>query len=79
MPLPSSALPSFTDTSEASSLLMVPVPVSVEVTPEGALDTDRLTVKVSSYSTTASSLVDTVKLLVSPFVPLKLSAEVFGV
>ena len=65
-------------TVAASSLSIVPVPVSVAVTPEGALDTDRPTVKVSSASNTASSVVETVKVFVSPFVPVKLSALVFS-
>ena len=62
-----------------SSFLIVPVPVSVAVTPDGALETARLTVKVSSPSTTASSVVDTVNFLVSFAVPLNESAVVLAV
>ncbi len=65
MPLPSSAFASFTVTAALSSLLMVPVPVSVAVTPLGAFDTVSPTVKVSLASRTASSAVETVKVLVS--------------
>ena len=62
---------------EASSL-MVPVPVSVDVTPEGASETLRPTVKVSLVSTTASCVVETVKVLVSLAVPSNESADVFS-
>ena len=58
---------------------MVPVPVSPDATPAGALDTDRLTVKVSSDSTTPSSVVDTVKVCVSWAVPAKSMPAVFRV
>ena len=75
---PSEALASSIVTSAASSLLMVPVPVSVDVTPDGASDTLKLTVKVSLASNTTSAVVATLKLFVSPAVPLKLSAEVFS-
>ena len=79
--LPSLALASFTVTVAlvASSSLIVPVPVSVDVTPEGASETDRPTVKVSVPSTTASSFVDTVNVLVSFAVPVKVSALVLAV
>ena len=49
------------------------------MTPSGALDRVRLTVKVSSFSTTASSVVATVKVFVSFFVPAKVIAAVFAV
>ena len=76
IPSPSSALASLMVTAALSSLLMVPVPVSVEVTPE--FETLNPTVKVSSASSTASSVVETMKVLVSPLVPVKLSAVVFS-
>ena len=78
---PSLALASFTVTAASwlSSLLIVPVPVSVDVMPEGASDTVRPTVKVSLPSTTASSVVDTVNVSVSLAVPVKLSAVVLAV
>ena len=62
-----------------SSSVMVPVAGSPAVTPEGAFDTLRLTAKVSSSSTTASSMVATVKVCSSPTVPVKLSAAVLAV
>ena len=62
-----------------SSSLMVPVAGSPTVTSGAASDTARLTVKVSLSSTASSSMVDTVKLCVSPAVPAKVSAEVFSV
>ena len=61
-----------------SSSLIVPVPVSLAVTPDGASETDSPTVNVSSPSTTASSVVDTVNVFVSPFVPVNESADVFS-
>ena len=78
---PSSADASATVTAGVapSSSAMVPVAGSPAVTPEGAFDTLRLTAKVSSVSTTASSMVATVKVCSSPAVPLKLSAAVFSV
>ena len=75
---PSDALASPIVTSALSSSLIVPVPVSVAVTPDGALDTARSTWKVSSASSTASPVVDTVKVSVSPAVPVKVSAVVFS-
>ena len=56
---------------------MVPVPVSVAVTPEK--EAVKLTVKVSLLSTAPSSVVATVKVWVSLTVPLKVSAVVFSV
>ena len=56
---------------------MVPVPVSVAVTPE--LEEVKLTVKVSLASSMASSLVDTVKVFFSLAVPVKESAVVLAV
>ena len=81
MASPSSALASLTVTVAPSSLLMVPVPVSVAVTvvPVGAAETVRPTVKVSFASRTASSVVDTVKVWVSPLVPVKVNAVVLAV
>ena len=78
MPSPSSALASFTVTAALSSSLMVPVPVSLTVTPVGAPDTLKPTVKVSLASSTASSSVETVNVLVSPLVPLKSRSAVFS-
>ena len=77
---PSSALASFTVTVALSSLLMVPVPVALAVMSSVSVvsETLRPTVKVSSPSTMASSVVDTVKVLVSPLVPLKERAAVFS-
>ena len=78
--LPSDALASLTVTVAPSSLLMVPVPVSVEVIRLLSVvpEMDRPTVKVSLASTTASSVVETVKVLVSLAVPVKESAVVFS-
>ena len=76
---PSSALLSSTVTAALSSSVTVPVPVSVAVIPDGASETVRPTVKVSSASRIASSVVETVNVFVSPFVPVKLSAVVFSV
>ena len=76
---PSDALPSSIVTSAPSSLLIVPVPVSVDVTPAGASETLKPTVKVSSPSSTASSFVATVSVFVSPAVPVKLIPAVFAV
>ena len=58
---------------------MVPVAVSVAVTDADVPVTARLTVKVSAASTTASWVVETVKLCVSPAVPAKVSEAVFSV
>ena len=71
-PLPSAALMSSTVTWALSLSLMMPAAVSVSVT--SALVEDRLTVKVSVPSRTASSNVATVNCCVSPAVPAKLRA-----
>ena len=80
MASPSSASASAMVTSAWSSLLTVPVASSVSVTdvPAGASEAVRPTVKVSSASSTSSSVVDTVKLCVSPLVPVKVRAAVFS-
>ena len=62
-----------------SSSMIVPVAVSVAVTVAVVPDTARLTVNVSFDSTVESSVVATVKLCVSPAVPLNVSAVVFSV
>ncbi len=62
-----------------SSLVIVPVAVPVAVAVKVVPDTARPTVKVSSGSTTVSSAVDTVKVFVSPAVPVNVSAAVFSV
>ena len=62
---------------EALSLI-VPVPVSVAVMPDGASETPRPTVKTSLVSTTSSCVVETVKVWVSLAVPVKESAVVFS-
>ena len=59
--------------------LIVPVAVSVDVTVAEVPETDRLTVKVSASSSAVSSVVATVKLCVSPAVPVNVSADVFSV
>ena len=74
---PSDALALLMVTAALSSLLIVPVPVSVAVMPD--FEVLKPTVKVSLASNTASSMVDTEKVLVSPFVPLKESAVVLAV
>ena len=76
---PSSALASAIVTVALSSLVMVPVAVSVAVTVVDVPETLKPTVKVSSASTTSSSVVATVKVFVSPAVPSNLSAPVFSV
>ena len=78
---PSSAAASsmVTAASAPSSLLIVPVAVSVAVTVAEVSVTARLTVKVSWCSFVVSSVVDTVKLCVSPAVPAKVRAAVFSV
>ena len=76
---PSSAEASSIVTAAASSSVIVPRPVSVAVTLACVPDTVRPTVKVSSASESVSSVVATVKVCVSPFVPAKLSAAVFSV
>ena len=75
---PSFALASLMVMVELSSLLIVPVPVSLDVIPFGAFDTLNPTVNVSLPSTFASSVVETVNVSVSPFVPVKVSAVVFS-
>ena len=62
-----------------SSSLIVPVAVSVAPTAACVPETARLTVKVSSASNTSSAVVATVKVFVSPAVPVKLRAAVFAV
>ena len=62
-----------------SSSMIVPVAGLPAVTPAGASDRLRLTVKVSSVSPAASSVVSTVKVCVSPAAPVKVSADVFSV
>ena len=79
IPSPSSADSSPIVTAGASSLLMVPVAVSLAVTGAEVLETLRLTVKVSFGSTSVSSVVATVKLRVSPAVPVNVSTPVFSV
>ena len=85
MESPSSAHVSATVTAAAtglvsrSSSVMVPVAVSVALTVAEVPETARLTVKVSSVSTSESSVVATVKDLVSPAAPVKRSAAVFSV
>ena len=76
---PSAALVSamVTAASAPSSLVIVPVAVSVAVT--DVSETLRPTVKVSSGSASVSSIVATVKLCVSPAVPVNVSAAVFSV
>ena len=76
---PSAAEASAMVTVALSSSVMVTTAASPNVTPLGPPDTLRLTVKVSSSSTTASSMVSTVKVCSSPAVPVKLSAAVFAV
>ena len=77
--VPSLALASFTVTAALSSLLIVPVPVSLDVMVRDVPDTVRPIVKVSSASKTASSVVETVNVFVSLAVPVKLSAVVLAV
>ena len=62
-----------------SSSVMAPVAGPPTTTPAEASDTLRLTVNVSSLSTTASSTVSTVRACRSPAVPVKRNGEVFGV
>ncbi len=62
-----------------SSLRIVPVAVSLAVTVADVPDTPRLTVNVSSASTMASSVVATVKVLVSRAFPVKPIPAVFSV
>ena len=62
-----------------SSSVTVPVAVSVAVTVVWVPETVRPTVNVSSFSTSASSVVATVKDCVSPRVPMKVMGAVFAV
>ncbi len=62
-----------------SSSWIVPVAVSVAVIVAVVPETVRLTVNVSSGSTSHSGRVATVKVCVSPAVPAKLRAAVFSV
>ena len=62
-----------------SSLVIVPVAVSVAATSVAAPETSRFTMNVSSGSASASSVVATVNVFVSPAVPVKVSAAVFAV
>ena len=76
---PSSADASATVNAGAgSSLTIVPV-AGVAVTASDVPETLRLTVKVSSGSWTASSVVSTSRVFDSPAVPAKVSAAVFSV
>ena len=68
-----------TSASAPSSLVIVPVAVSVAVTGAVVPDTAKLTVNVSWCSLSVSSVVETVKLCVSPAVPANVSADVFSV
>ena len=79
MDLPSVALPPTMVRVALSSLLIVPVAVEVAVTLWVVPEILKPTVNVSSASISSSSLVETLKLCVSPAVPLKLSAVVFSV
>ena len=76
---PSLAEASSMVTAVLSSSLTAPVAVSVAVTAAVVSDTARPTVNVSFGSTSVSSVVVTVKLCVSPAVPVNVSAEVFSV
>ena len=67
------------ETAALSSSAMVPVAASPAVTLWVVPETLRPTVKVSSSSTSVSSVVETVNVCVSPAVPLKLSAFVLAV
>ena len=62
-----------------SSLVIVPVAVSLAVTGCVVPETVRATVKVSSASTSSSSVVATLNACVSPAVPLKAMAGVLAV
>ena len=76
---PSEALASAIVTAGLSSLVMVPVAVEVAVTLWVVPETARPTVKVSSPSTSASSVVETSNVCVSLAVPVKVRAVVFSV
>ena len=66
-------------TGVRSSFLIVPVPVSVASTPAGAPETLRPTMKVSSSSSTLSSIVATVIVFVSFASPAKDSVAALAV
>ena len=70
---------SIVTTALPSLSVIVPVAMSLTLTVSVVPDTDRLTVKVSSASTTASSLVATANVCVSPALPANVSAAVFSV
>ena len=76
---PSLAEASAMVTAGSSSLVIVPVAVSVASTAAEVSDTARPTVKVSSASSAVSSVVETVNVCVSPSVPVKVRAVVFSV
>ena len=78
---PSAALASAIVTAGGtpSSLVIVPVAVSVVFTFCSVSETARPMVNVSSSSASVSSVVATVKLCFSPAVPAKVSAAVFSV
>ena len=78
---PSAALTSsiVTAGSAPSSFVIVPVALSVADTSACVPERARPTVNTSSSSATASSVVATVKVCVSPAVPAKVSAAVFSV
>ena len=76
---PSDALASSIVTAGASWLMMVPVAVSVAVTAVWVPETATLTVKVSSSSWSASSVVATANVFASPAAPAKASPAVFSV
>ena len=79
MASPSLAEASAMVTAALSSSLIVPVAVSVAVTDAVVPETLRPSVNVSFGSTPVSSVVVTVKLCVSPAVPVNVSAPVFSV
>ena len=76
---PSSPEASSIVTAAESSSVTVPVAVSVARTVWEVPETRRLTVKVSSYSASSSSVVETVNVRVSLALPVKLIAAVFSV
>ena len=78
-PSPAVASETVTAASAPSSFVIVPVAVSVDVTSVEVPDTARPTVNVSWCSLAVSSVVETVKLWVSPAVPTNVSAVVFSV
>ena len=79
VPVPPAPVPPAPEVAKAKPAAPAWDPAAATVTPGGALDTVKLTVKVSLPSNIASAVVDTVKVWVSPFVPLKLRAVVFAV